>query len=246
MRKQQPWLKKVSAIAFALLLCCPSMIVSASSSSSTHYVVNNVQFNSGGSSSSCSTTYCSQSSLGQTLSGVSSSQNYRVSFAPDPNRQSLMEVETIGGTQNLGYLDVNHTSTATDIVKILNYSGDGYTLEILGLPPGQGTHTLDPLSSPTSAHPGAEQFGMNLVANSDPAVGANPIQTSSSIKNYGQPTDNYDTPNLFTYNNGDSVAQSKGGYGETDYTISMIINISNTTPVGNYGGAFNTLVVPSY
>ena len=248
MQKRNNWRGKIIGSFVATLLITQGFFafVAADSSSSAHYQVQNAQFGAGGSSYSCSTSLCSQSAIGDITAGNASSKNYKMSFEPDPYSIPEMEVITIGGTQNLGYLDTNHTSTASDIVKVLDYSGSGYALQITGTPPGQGTHELDALTSPSSAHAGAEQFGINLVANTDPAVGASPVQVTSDANDYGQPTANYDSPNLFNYNNGDYVATDKGGDGETDYTISMIIDISNTTPLGHYSAAFNTVVVPAY
>jgi hypothetical protein len=248
MQKRNSWRKRLMPTLIATLILSQAAFafVSADSSSSTNYKVQNVQFGAGGSSSSCSTTYCAQSAIGDITAGTTSSKNYKMSFEHNPDDAPALEVITLGEAQNLGYLDVNHTSTAADIVKVLNYSGSGYSLEMTGAPPGQGTHNLDSLTTPTSAHTGAEQFGVNLVANNDPSVGSSPVEVATSTKNYGIPTDNYDTPNLFAYNNGDYVASSSGGDGETDYTISMIIDISNTTPLGHYSASFNTVVVPSY
>jgi hypothetical protein len=244
---QKQWLQKtylaVATSCLLLLACAP---VSAESSNSTNYQVQNVQFGAGGSNNSCSSSYCAQSAIGDTTAGTANSKNYQVQFEPNPSGKPLMEVETIGGQQDLGYLDVSRTSTASDLVKVLNYSGSGYSVEITGNPPGQGAHDLDPLTAPSSAHVGAEQFGINLVANTDPVVGSNPVDTSSSDSTIGYPTPNYSTPNLFMYKNGDYVAGSSGSYGEADYTVSMIVDISNATPTGHYSGDFNTVIVPSY
>ena len=45
---------------------------------------------------------------------------------------------------------------------------------------------------------------------------------------------------------GDVVASSDTSSSETDYTMSMIINVSNVTPGGRYNGVFSAVVVPLY
>src|SRR5262249_36782928 len=126
------------------------------------------------------------------------------------------------------------------------YLSNGYTLQISGAAPSQGTHHLTALATPTTSHQGAEQFGVNLVANSTPAVGANPVQVPSGSIGFGTVTDDYITPDLFKYVEGEPVAQSSTSNGETDYTLSMIINVSNITPGGRYTGVYSAVVVPTY
>jgi hypothetical protein len=234
------------ALSFITLVFICSLSVSADTTRSTHYTVNGAQFDSGATAHSCSSTYCSQQSLGDTGAGSASSQNYGLSFESDPKRTALIEVETVSGLQNLGNLDVTSTSATESLLKIKDYSTAGYFVQLSGPPPGQGTHEIDPLTSPTSSHKGAEQFGINLVANTDPVIGSAPIQSSTNQANYGLPTDNYNTPNLFMYQNGDTIAENRAGNGETDYTISMIINVSNGTPIGHYQGIFSAIVIPLY
>lgn len=220
-------------------------LAAADTTSSSHYKVSDTQFNAG-SGQGCSATYCASSSAGDTTVGKSSSSNYSVQFGPNPDNVPLLEVILLGGTRNLGVLDADHTATSTNTLKIRDYSSRGYAVQVVGEPPSQGTHEINNLAAPTTSHPGAEQFGINLVANTAPKVGANPVQTPRGNINAGQPTDNYGATNLFTYNNNDIIAQSLATSSEVEYTISMILNVSNNTPLGHYGGIFSIVVVPSY
>jgi hypothetical protein len=47
-------------------------------------------------------------------------------------------------------------------------------------------------------------------------------------------TARYDQASQYMYRNGDVIAYSSKSSGETDYTISYIMNISNVTPGGRY------------
>jgi len=218
----------------------------ADTTSSSHYKVSDTQFNSGA-GQGCSTNYCAATSAGDTTVGRSSSDNYAVQFGSNPNNVPLLEVILLGdANQNLGILDADHTATAANVLKIRDYSGRGYSVQVVGDPPSQGTHEITNLTSPSTSHPGAEQFGINLVANTDPKVGADPVQNPAGNVLSGEPTDDYDMANLFKYINGDIIANSQGSTSQTDYTISMILNVSNTTPLGHYGGIFSVIVVPGY
>jgi hypothetical protein len=97
------------------------------------------------------------------------------------------------------------------------------------------------LTSPTVSSAGSEQFGMNLVANNScpqsgmpGSLGSDPVQVPSSSFSFGAAAANYNTACNFTYNNGDTVAQSTQSSGETDFTISYLFNISSITPGGTY------------
>jgi len=226
-----------------------SVHAGSSQSSSSHYSVSEVQIGGNGSAQNdCSTNFCAQESVGGTSVGSASSSSYSAQFGSDTADMPLLEVIVDGGTQDLGVLQPTTTATASFSVKIRSYLSNGYELYITGTPPRQGEHTLKTLdaSCPCTSQPGTEQFGINLTANTTPNVGAEPVQVPSSSYGFGTAEANYDQPNLFKYHDGDEVGDSPMSTGETDYSVSMIMNISNVTPGGHYTSAFNAVVVPSY
>lgn len=221
----------------------------SSQSSSTNYSISDVQIGGNGSAlKDCSTSYCAQEALGDTVDGHASSSNYSAQFGSDVSDIPLLEETVTGGTQNLGTLEPGTTATATFSIKIRSYLSSGYTLYMNGAPPSQGQHTLKTMSTscPCTSQPGTEQFGINLAANTDPAVGASPVEVPTSQYSFGSPEPNYDQSNLFMYNNGDAIAESPSSTGETDYTLYMIANISDATPGGQYTQQFSAIVVPQY
>ncbi len=240
---------RIVILALAILLAWGlSFGVSwAEDASSSNYKVTNTQFGAG-SGSGCSTSYCANSSAGTVGGNNGSSTSYQAQFTTQtPGSDTpLLEVIEDSGQVNLGIIDPNSTATVTNQVKVKAYNVSGYTLQISGAPPSQGYHSLTPLSTPTASHPGTEQFGINLAANTTPNVGTAPAQVPDSSFSFGVPTSNYGTANKFMYNDGDAIASSSSSSGETDYTLSMIFNVSYLTPGGQYTGAYNTVVVPVY
>jgi hypothetical protein len=101
-------------------------------------------------------------------------------------------------------------------------------------------------SCPCTSQPGAEQFGINLAANTSPHIGAVPVQVPSAAYAFGAAKASYDQSDLYYYSNGDAVAGSSKSSGETDYTLSMIVNISAVTPGGEYTGNFAAVAVPTF
>ena len=220
--------------------------VYAETSSSTNFKIDQTQFGSGSSQRSCSESFCSKASLGDTTVGSSSSANYIARFGAVTEGEPVLEIITLGDIENVGVLDVDRTATSSAVVKVRSYLSSGYVMQIAGPSPNQGTHELARMQTPSTSHQGAEQFGINLVANDAPQVGSDPEQVPDNTTSFGYVTDDYSTPNLFKYSSGDPVARSDTSSGQTNYTISMIVNVSNTTPGGRYSGQFSAIVVPTY
>ena len=234
-------------VTLTLMLCMGLGGTAAAVSSSDNYKVTETQFGSGGSARVCSgNLYCAKTSVGDTAAGSTSSTSYGAQAGSNTTEEPLLEVTASGGQQDLGTLDVGATGTATFTVGVRSYLSNGYVMQVMGSPPSQGTHTLTALTTPTTSHAGAEQFGINLVANNSPAIGADPLQDPSGDISFGVVADDYITPDLFKYVEGDVVAQSETSTGKTLYTVSMILNISNTTPAGRYDGSMAAVVVPLY
>lgn len=218
----------------------------AVTSASNNYQVTETEFGSGSTAQTCSGQYCAQTSIGDMGAGNSSSTNHKATFGAITNSDPLLEVIVNRGASNLGVLNTENTATSTTTVQIRNYLSGGYVLQVVGAPPKFGGHTLATSSTPTAAVPGTEQFGINATANTTPSVGADPVQVPSNQTSFGVVNANYRTPNLFKYASGDVVARSDTDSGRTDYTISMIVNISNATPAGHYSGDFAAIVIPVY
>ena len=218
----------------------------AQSASSSNYKVDQTQFGAGASLQSCSEVYCSQSSLGDVAVGSAGSTKYSAQFGAITDGEPILEIITLGGLQDLGVLDVDTTATATAVVKVRNYFSSGYVMQIVGHTPGQGTYELRALDQASTSHKGMEQFGINLVANTNPEVGDDVVQVPSGDVSFGHVDDDYSTPNVFKYASGDPIAYSDSSSGQTNYTISMILNVSNITPGGKYRGDFSAVVVPTY
>ena len=215
-------------------------------SSSAHYKMTETDFNAGTTLQSCSTQYCAKSSAGGALNGDTAGASSAAKVGSVIDGDPLLEVLVNSGTSDVGTLTTEHTTTKTMTVQVRTYLSNGYSLQIVGDPPKFGTHTLTTLPTPTASRSGVEQFGINVVANTSPAIGTNPVQVPSDQTSFGVANDDYKTPNLFKYINGDVVAHSQSQSGRTDYTISMVMNISNGTPAGHYSGDFSAIVVPVY
>ena len=216
----------------------------AVTSSSPNYQVTETQF--GSTQKSCSGQYCAQTSIGEATDGKSIASS-TAEFQDITDNEPFLDMIIEPGESNLGILSTERTATKTTSIKIRSYLiAGGYTMQIMGTPPKFGDHYLETPTSPTPSTPGTEQFGMNVVANTNPGVGANPVQVPADQQEFGVVDDLYKVPNSFMYKTDDVIARGVTDSGRTDYTLSMIVNIASATPAGKYAGDFMVMIIPAY
>lgn len=244
MRKQRLWRYSLLVLLTVSVVIGSATSAWAVTSSSPNYQVTETQF--GSTTKSCSGQYCAQASLGEATDGKAV-ESSTASFEDIVNNEPLLDVIIEPGESNLGVLSTEKTATKVTGIKVRSYliSG-GYSLQIIGNAPKFEDHFLKTSTIPEDSVPGVEMFGINVVANTTPTVGANPVQVPADQKPFGVVGDNYKTPNKFMYQSEDVIAKGVTDSGRTDYTISMVVNISSTTPAGKYTGDFTAFVIPSY
>lgn len=226
----------------------------AQEAASTLYSVDEVFFGTGGQmcevgTSGSSTNYCASSSAGALGVGASESTSYKAQSGYNTDREEYIEVVMNNATEcgataslnkNLGVLSTSSQATAVTYFSVKTYlASAGYVVRTVGAPPtvtSGASHTLATPNSGAGTNPaGTERFGINLVANTTPSVGANPVQYPDSSFSSGQAATGYDTPNSFRYVDGEIIADSDGNSsGTTCYTMSYLYNIGGGTPAGEY------------
>jgi len=227
-----------------LLVASGAGTANAITSSSNNYQMTETQF--GNTQKSCSGQYCAEASIGEATDGEASTDG-STQFEDIVNNEPSLDMIVEPGDSNLGVLSTERTATKITSIKIRSYLiAGGYSLQIIGEAPKYGDHYLNTSGSPMASTPGTEMFGINVVANTSPAVGANPVQVPADQQVFGVANDNYKIPNKFMYQSEDVIAHGQTDSGRTDYTISMIVNISSTTPAGKYTGDFTAMLIPAY
>ena len=118
---------------------------------------------------------------------------------------------------------------------------NGYGIQVTGSSMTSGNNVITPLASNGSAVAGANQFGLNLVANNRPQVGGNAQGPGS-----GQPSLAYDSSNIFKYLSGDTLASSNSVSANKEYTVSYILNIAGNQPPGYYDTTLTYIAVGNF
>jgi hypothetical protein len=240
-------IKRLLAVTLFIAIVWPAFAYAQYTS--PNYRVDETFVGSGGELNACSTTYCSKQTAGETAVGNTASSNFQANGGFNTTTEAqLLEVTVNGGSFDFGVLTPTNTSAASSSFSVRSYLIDGYIVTIGGpaLVNNSGGHILNTLSTPTASTIGAEQFGINLRANSTPPIGADPQQSPDSSFSYGTPTTDYNIPDRFKFIDNDIIAQSTVSTGETDYTMTMITNISTVTIGGRYKGSLVIRVVPTY
>lgn len=222
--------------------------VLATTTTSPNYEASETEFGAGAALETCSGEYCASATIGS-IGGNTSSENFMASFSElnKDDEEPLLELMIEPGESDLGKLDIDRTATRTMMLHVRSHFAGGYTVQIVGSPPSFEGYMLASPLEPVASLIGTEQFGINVVANSEPQVGADPVSTEQD-KEIVQAvaSEKYGTPNKFAYINGDIVARTKSESSQIRYTVSMIVNVAGTTPAGHYSGDFSAIVTPVF
>ncbi len=201
---------------------------------SANYVIWADVFNSGGSEDSSSANYGLQDSIGEAiiLSATSTSATYGIKAGfremyPDQYITFAVSSNSI----DLGALSDSAVSSASHTMTVDTNAPKGFTITVTGSTLTSGANTINAVGAVAAASSvGTEQFGINLMANTTPSVGADPAGTAP----IGSSASQYDTADLFALNSGDTVASASNDINSTVFTVSYIANIAAGTDSGTY------------
>lgn len=222
-------------------------VYAAPTHTSPSYGVDEVFFGSGGVNDANSANYNARASLGDLGVGNSASANFQAYGGFTTTDEPFIEFVVNTTAVDLGVQDTASASTGTATFTIRTWLADGYVVHTASDPPTNDTYTMINLAVPTASSPGTEQFGINLKANTDPAVvGADPVQLPDASFSYGQAATGYDTTNLYKYVKGDPIAISNQSTSITQYTITYLMNISAITRGGAYVMDHNLVATSTY
>jgi hypothetical protein len=151
--------------------------------------------------------------------------------------------------------DPTDTAWAVSQMAASTNAGSGYVITVNGPTMTSGSSTIPAIGgSATASNIGVGQFGLNLQANTTPAVtGSEDENPDSNGTNYkGQPSAPFATPDQFAFqaNTVQQVAASDdGGAGATDsqrFTVSYIVNVSGSQTAGTYTSTLTYICTPTF
>lgn len=230
----------------------------AAQSSSTNYQVQESSFGSGSGTGS-SASYSARGSAGDVAVGSAYSSNYGAYAGPvNPSEEYLefvVDVATIDldtATGDPGILSSTEVATGTATFYVRAYLNSSYVVRSYGTTlTSENSSTIDAITSASASTTGSEQFGINLVDNASPNIGADPAFDPSNSFADGEAATGYSTPDQFQFVSGDIIAQhgtnpTNPAWGQTNYTISYIANISSITDAGSYTMTHTLVATPTF
>ena len=131
---------------------------------------------------------------------------------------------------DMGEIAPDATLTAQSEMSVGTNATAGFAITAIGSPLSAGTSVVDSPNMPTPSLQGTNQFGINLVANTEPIVGGNPTGTWLNAL----PTPDYGTPNMYKFVSGDVVASSPNVSLMKKFTVSYILNSQSSLKAGVY------------
>ena len=137
--------------------------------------------------------------------------------------------------KDMGQMNENQTLTAQSQMAVGTNASGGFAITANGGPMAAGTNVLYSPTVPTYSNPGSDQFGINLVENTIPAVGSNPEGTWANAV----PSADYGQANKYKYVPGDVVAYSPNVSLMRKFTVSYILNSSSSLRAGVYTTTIN-------
>ncbi|HRF28161.1 MAG TPA: hypothetical protein PL051_00770 [Candidatus Saccharibacteria bacterium] len=232
------------AVVVAIGCVSVSSNVYAVQPQSSSYRFDETSIGTGGLFDSSSTNYTSQVGAGDIGIGRAASSNFQAEAGSRTTNDPVLKFAVLDADVSFGVLSPSTTLTADASFEVTNYTSYGYVVQILGTAPTSASNVIDALTTGTAPAAGIEQFGINLVANTDPtSFGANPDNGSYG---FGEAAPNYATTNEYRYVSGETIAFAPKDSGKTTYTMSYIINVNSFTPPGQYTTDQTLVVTGTY
>ncbi len=147
----------------------------------------------------------------------------------------------LGNYIDFGDLSDSHSSQGDSQMVVATNAPNGYVIQVTGTTMTSGNNIINALTADSASHPGSSQFGINLRANSTPAVGADPTGPGS-----GQPSGGYNVPNQYEFNSNDQVASSAAADNFRKYTVSYLVNVGSAQAPGVYASTLTYVCAGSF
>lgn len=213
-----------------LVLLVPTFVY-AEPFTSSNFRIDESFVGGGGDVDSSSANFKADSAIGNVGVGESSSTNFQTQSGYVTTNDPALTFIVNSTSINFGSLSTSATATGTSTFSVINYTSYGYVIQSISPPPKTGNYTLTGMGSAGVSQTGVEQFGINLIANISPIN-----QGAGPSGGFGVAATGYDTANNYKYVAGDIIASAPKSSGQTNFTMSYIVNASNTTAGGSYTG----------
>ncbi|HTE57734.1 MAG TPA: hypothetical protein VK694_03235 [Verrucomicrobiae bacterium] len=117
----------------------------------------------------------------------------------------------------------------------------GFSIALAGTTLTSGNNFIPSLAVQAPSSPGNSQFGLNLRANTNPSIGAEPVGPGVSA-----PTPEYNTPNQYRFTQADNVVTSTTTTDNRKFTVSYVANVSAQQSAGIYATTITFIALANF
>lgn len=142
---------------------------------------------------------------------------------------------------DFGEFSTDNEKTATSQFVVATNAASGYTVTLAGTTLTSGNNTIPGTGGPAVSATGTSQFGLNLRSNSGLGIGANPTGPGTA-----NPTANYNIPNRYSFQPGDTLVTVGNSNDNRKFTASFIANISNGQAAGIYATTISYICLANF
>jgi hypothetical protein len=133
-------------------------------------------------------------------------------------------------TVALGTLSTSATGTGTSSITVATNAASGYSVAYSGDTLSSGSNEITAIATAADSATDTKQFGINLMNNTTPDVGADKTGAGS-----GTPSTGYEVADHFQFKvAGDTIATASAPTNSNVFTTSYIANINGSTAAGAY------------
>jgi len=144
-------------------------------------------------------------------------------------------------TVNMSTPTVSSAGTGSSSMTVSTNAANGYSISYSGATLASGLNTITPMSSLAASLPNSKQFGLNLMQNTNPIVGASKTGLGS-----GMPSAGYNTVDQFKFVSGDILAATSIPTNTNTFTASYVANADGLTPAGIYSTVLNYIATANF
>ena len=211
--------------------------------SSTNYEMWGDVIGVGGSETSQSALYQLQDTVGEAFAESATSTSASYGIKAGLRELQFLTVSIGASSVDLGALTTATTGSGSHTLSVATSAFNGVTVVVSGSTLTSGSDTIDAIGGTAAASAaGSEQFGINVVDNTSPNIGATRSPSGSNLA----PAGAYATADQFAFSSGDTIASSSDPIPDTVLTVSYVANISSSTVSGTYTTTITYSVAPNY
>ncbi len=152
------------------------------------------------------------------------------------------------GTIDFGVFSPTATTTATSEFAASTNGLSGYVVTVEGATLTNGSNSIAAMTTPATPTIGKSEFGMNVVANTTLAFGADVSPAADAGDYTGDATAPFATDGTFTFDDTSvqTVASSTGPSAGQKYTASYMVNVAGNQLAGTYTTTLTYICTPTY